>query len=207
MPSRPCLPCLPRCFIGRHGHFNGCSACEGRIASRFELGGRHFTQPHKLVSNCTTAPAVDPDGTRRGHRRWRCDSAGGSARTAGARRRASAFAAFLTLSRCRDGMIACSCPDHSRSRGLREDGQFGHLDKVFDELAENKNRTRMNADEREFIEPAFYPRTSVRSARIRVLFVIEFHSPADPSDARNSLISPAAWALPWVRAASMPSRR
>ena len=33
------------------------------------------------------------------------------------------------------------------------------------------------------------------------------YSPAEPSDARNSLISPAAWALPWVRAASMPSRR
>ena len=33
------------------------------------------------------------------------------------------------------------------------------------------------------------------------------YSPASPSDARNSLISPAAWALSCVRAASMPSRK
>ena len=33
------------------------------------------------------------------------------------------------------------------------------------------------------------------------------HSPSRPSEASSSLISPAAWELPWRRASSMPRRR
>ena len=124
------VQCVDRRARGRRNAFGVWSGCS------------HIMQPRKVEINRATASAAGADGTRRSRRRWRCDNAHGSEHIAGARRRASALAAFLTPSRCRDGMAAGSCLDHSRSQGLREGGRNGHLDKVFGEVGIRRRELR-----------------------------------------------------------------
>ena len=132
-PQCPRSPrCPPSLVVGILVQCVECRARNRRNAFGVWRGCGHATQPREMKINRATGFAADAGETRRSRRRRRRGTGRGSERIAGARQRALAFAGFSAPSRCRDGMVAGSCPDHSRSSGMREDGQFGHLDKVFD---------------------------------------------------------------------------
>jgi hypothetical protein len=134
VPSRPCRPSRPTHFVGHLGQCVRWQTSDRRIAFGAGRGGRHFTLPPSVDRQGWATVVAAVDGTRRGSQRRRCGRDRGSERTEGARRTASAFWRFAASSRRRDGKELRSCLDHSRSRGVREDGQFGHLDKVFGEV-------------------------------------------------------------------------
>ena len=127
-PRPPSSPSPPYRYVGDLEQCVRCHTSSRRIAFGVGGGSWHIRRPDSFERRAAGSFA-DSSGVRR-ERRRRLDGRNlDNVNRASGPRTASAFWQCVATSRRRGGREWSPCLDHSRSRGVREGGRFGHLDK------------------------------------------------------------------------------